>query len=779
MRTPSFVLLIAAILFSVSCKQSDNPSAPKPPEVQWTYGQTATYSIASAMAVNVHDSITGLDFRIPSGGNGVLTIRTITGGPAAPFGGTRFTVAYSGIDRVQVVLTHAADDETFLYGYGPLNAMVNDTVPIPLRWVSLLAVDTSVGSLSFDLPLRDTSALGARPVSGTPGTLGWGGVSTYTAVVLNPGAATWPIATLRTAVATVVQTWLDTLPSSLAPAARAAVAGSHKYSLTFARAGDGGCWYQGNYSVLGLLKARCKMSLSADATLRSAAHEVGHYMNHVLVGNTKFQAIANSLPDQHGIGMLQAGRVYSGEDYAFFSEFFMTGQCGGGLNPESVLGMFGSPAVNPEVVDVPSLEGFGTMMLAALHRTSTKIPDFFTKGHTSQVPVIGLSFADIAEIIAKGAVSTEQLRQEITAYLQPLGKAGMLAAAFEPLGWSYNALGLVIDSNGNAVQDVCIASVTYAGGQEYITMQSTPTGDDGRFYLPRIYPDKSLLRVYIGNDTIDLPQTFPWTTATNSAYNLTLVIPALGIKSILPTAGGVGTNITITGTRFGSVRGAKTVTFNGAPATAYPKWTNDTIVATVPAAATTGTIVVHDNARQSNGVPFTVLETNEVSLTFPYTDAQDPTGGIHGNATLTVNGTNVDATPGSSGVAAGVNITRGTEATINLTLTAVIDEMVKRKNAADGSYSIIYEDPPYFGSLSDPDRVRKIGGDFPVTTSSVGGSNTITVTIPSWGQMLSLDFGVFNTCTMENYSKKDSLISRVAGVSSHVNWAVSVSVYPK
>ena len=81
--------------------------------------------------------------------------------------------------------------------------------------------------------------------------------------------------------------------------------------------------------------------------------------------------------------------------------------------------------------------------------------------------------------------------------------------------------------------------------------------------------------------------------------------PAPSITSVTPTSGVVGTSVTIAGSNFGASQGASTVWFNGTAATST-MWSAASIVAPVPAGATTGPVVVTVNGTPSNGVTFTV-----------------------------------------------------------------------------------------------------------------------------------------------------------------------------
>src|SRR5215510_9403907 len=132
------------------------------------------------------------------------------------------------------------------------------------------------------------------------------------------------------------------------------------------------------------------------------------------------------------------------------------------------------------------------------------------------------------------------------------------------------------------------------------------------------------------------------------------VIPPPSITSLTPTSGIIGSSVTIAGANFGATQGTSTVSFNGVLATAS-SWSNTSIVATVPAGATTGNVTVtvsgqngklHSVARlprDSNGVKFTVL---------PHINTVSPTSQPVGKA-VTINGTGFGTTQGTSTVTFG------------------------------------------------------------------------------------------------------------------------------
>src|SRR5258707_3570526 len=81
--------------------------------------------------------------------------------------------------------------------------------------------------------------------------------------------------------------------------------------------------------------------------------------------------------------------------------------------------------------------------------------------------------------------------------------------------------------------------------------------------------------------------------------------PPASIASLSPTSGLVGTSVTIAGANFGATQGTSTVKFNGTLAVPT-SWSATSIVAPVPAGATTGNVVVAVGGVASNGVSFTV-----------------------------------------------------------------------------------------------------------------------------------------------------------------------------
>jgi hypothetical protein len=117
----------------------------------------------------------------------------------------------------------------------------------------------------------------------------------------------------------------------------------------------------------------------------------------------------------------------------------------------------------------------------------------------------------------------------------------------------------------------------------------------------------------------------------------TTTVPS--ITGLSPSSGTAGTPVTISGTNFGTTQGSSSVMFNRGAATST-SWGSGSIVAPVPASATTGNVVVIVNGTPSNAVSFTVVPQ--------ITSLQPPSGAI--GAAVSVNGNNFGTAQNTSTV---------------------------------------------------------------------------------------------------------------------------------
>jgi len=212
------------------------------------------------------------------------------------------------------------------------------------------------------------------------------------------------------------------------------------------------------------------------------------------------------------------------------------------------------------------------------------------------------------------------------------------------------------------------------------------------------------------------------------------VVPAPSITSLSPTSGAVGSSVTISGSNFGGTQGAGTVSFNGALATPT-SWGAGSIIAPVPAGATSGNVVVHASGVNSNGVPFTILPTPNISSLSP---SSGPVG-----ASITITGTSFGTNQGTStvtfnGTSATPSSWSDTSIVAPVQSGATSGNVVVMVNGV-ASNGVSFTVSPFISSLSPTSGA--VGASVTISGSSFGatqGSSTVkfngtSATPSSWG----------------------------------------------
>ncbi len=281
---------------------------------------------------------------------------------------------------------------------------------------------------------------------------------------------------------------------------------------------------------------------------------------------------------------------------------------------------------------------------------------------------------------------------------------------------AYTCVGSNDDTNGTCGTASTVVFSTLAGTTYYIFVTGFLATDKGAFTLrttcvtppptpvitsltPNTGPIASSTQVVGSNFTGATRVTFNGITATYSVvdaqnilakvpngattgnvvvYNggvfsngvlFTVTTPVPTITSLAPASGRVGATITITGTGLG---GATKVTFNGIAATTFNVVSATSMTVVVPAAATTGNIVVTTGGGVSNGLLFTVVPPA------PAVSGLSPANGPVGT-TVTITGTNFTGATGLTlnGVAiTGFTVVNATTITFTVATGATTGDVI-------------------------------------------------------------------------------------------------------
>ena len=219
----------------------------------------------------------------------------------------------------------------------------------------------------------------------------------------------------------------------------------------------------------------------------------------------------------------------------------------------------------------------------------------------------------------------------------------LLNASCSGLGQGNSTLSVPSIANLNPTSGVAGASVTITGANFGATQGSSTVQFNGTVATPTSWSATSIVvPVPTGATTGNVVVTVGG-LASNSVNFMVGGASGPSITNLNPTSGLAGTSVTITGANFGATQGTSTVKFNGTVATPT-NWSATSIVALVPAGATTGNVVVTVGGLASNGVNFTVSAVPAPSIA-----SLNPTSGLAG-ASVTITGANFGATQGSNTV---------------------------------------------------------------------------------------------------------------------------------
>ena len=217
-----------------------------------------------------------------------------------------------------------------------------------------------------------------------------------------------------------------------------------------------------------------------------------------------------------------------------------------------------------------------------------------------------------------------------------------------------------------------------------------------------------------------------------SNLNVYFTVPLPQVTSVSPNSGVVGTQFTLTGTRFGATKGSSSVYMASGYGYAYPaivSWSDTQITGTVPAGALTGGIWVGVSGVGSSNTDVVF------SLPNPRVASLSPVSGPIG-AQVTISGTGFGATKGTStvtmaGVAATVVSWSDTQIVANVPAVATSSVQVMVGGVTSNTNINFTVLTPQIASVSPPSGA--VGTQITINGSSFGatqGSSSVTMYSP-------------------------------------------------
>lgn len=513
----------------------DAKTATVPQNNDFQFGASQTYSISSSGDVKIQDTLSGNSFRFPKGGNGKLIITAITSAPQVESEhGNGFKIEYSGIDPVQILVPYEANQVPLVWLWGdPAVSLYDSGVNgSPELWMPLRKVDSVSNPAVFILSPTDDLAKSAQlnPREATQNTTQ---AFKIFQVKLDKNDGVFERLGKLAALATEhVQKIVYLLPSTIQGTAVNEINGRLHPKL------DG--FYElysdkSYYHPFSYITGRADPYFVFVATTigggmladnHTVAHEAGHYMSHVLLGDDGMRTLEKQAVREHGKGTPHAGRPML-EEYAYFSDYCLN--FADTRLSTSIENFFDTGKGDPASNDWPSEEGYATSLLALMHTPNPWLVSLNDTGVSEKIPFINASLTDLWGILAKGPTTVDKLHDEIAAYLNT--RQDLLPPLLERSGWSYHGKGRVVDDQSNGVPSVKVQAVVKvpsegADAEYYAPLQPVVTNTNGEFTLERMFPatTNNFVRVWLGDD-VKKYQDFSISIDSKNPTNKEITLP--------------------------------------------------------------------------------------------------------------------------------------------------------------------------------------------------------------------------------------------------------------
>lgn len=663
------LISIALLLSVLSCKNDSNPAGPTPPDTPtFTTGPATQYPVNGS--VRIADSLSGGTF-IFKDGSGVFSIaRLLTVPDSASLPGSGFMISYTGSGEIRFEVSRTPDTLVWLWAWGKPEGSASGEIPANGAWLPLPARDTVSDPAMFDLV----------PPGRVSVNRGGGGYSPL-AITSNP---VWlskvvkknPTATqIQSNLKVIEQEMRDDIDSVLArlsPTLRATVDATMKNDIVLPKPACFDTEFPSFYHAYThpgwLANAQvlnpyfCFVahgnSLAPPIVI---AHEVGHFMSHVLVGDATYRYIALQAVEPHDLGNIRVDRPMI-EEFAFWTETVLNNHLFRGYGIKDPLPSLNGRGAHltPMTADFPSVEGFGCGLLLRLWMTSTAIT---TLEGAETIPVAGLSDTDIYDMFGLGPWDLNDLYGMIKAKLALRQKADVLPAIMERCGWSYHGYGTIVDGHGAPIAGATVQALSKvaSAGTEFLAPQKPVITDAlGKFSLGRVFPGDNYVRVTIGGKAYDvsLPTVDP-EGPTNEEVNLgTLVVQSNIpiITSVTPGQAEVYSYVDIKGRNFGRYHSTSTIYIGDVNANGnVVDWSDTLINVMISDLVRKGPVAVVVGNVRSNEFPITITsifnrlthEANVVHVQFeaPFTGVDEHGAGVTLVRTLDVASSDLGTAP--------------------------------------------------------------------------------------------------------------------------------------
>ena len=482
-----------------------------------------TVDTSTGSPVGIVDPATGLTFEVPAGQSGELGVASLETFPEAPYPGDGYTIETEGLEELHLFVPAGDLDPggfPMVYVHAEMQGAFDDATGYAKRWIGLAYEEEADGAFRFHLP-----------TPGTPGPIE--GFALGEALPRESGSAK-PLHVFVSRISGEMTEAEQRMNIGLQVAAYAldvanVLSSSTRPTLESRRdrrglsIGYGGNYYTGfnklRFGSYGR-EFRPYMEITSPSNRAALAHETGHYLTHLLVGDTAYDALeaagGSIFSGNHGIRD-NIGRNNLLEDYAYFMESFLSGTGG---NYDLAKPHITFDGLTPLTRDFPGLEGFAAHMLAGLRQNTGSMRTLYDT--VAPIAPLDVPYSRIFDIIARGSRSVEGLRSRCEAALDAEDKAAF-QVILGRMGWSYMVKGRLVDNKGDPIANAMVRNITEVGEEVFVGgTTNLETAANGEFSLMGdVFGGESLLEVTPeGGTAIPVPLTMDWDRPTDERVDL-------------------------------------------------------------------------------------------------------------------------------------------------------------------------------------------------------------------------------------------------------------------
>ncbi|MBL7999837.1 MAG: carboxypeptidase regulatory-like domain-containing protein [Candidatus Kapabacteria bacterium] len=511
------ISIYVIVIFSlIGCPDKDSPVTPNGDGDAMEFTGLVRYPVSSVTDVIIRDTVHGLQLKVVGGGNGEISIEKASKvAYPAPDTMPVFRIGNPQNMRLQLLVSHKSGETSSVVVCAEPFGSTYESTSRTKEWLGIPRTDTTSNPAAYDLSVP-TSRIASK------------GNTLQFVPILIIGVVTYAKLTERAIylnkcielIRSNVQTIIDPIASPYKEDAIKEINGRLMPKADLAII-SGVSYYNPFYSPMGLYVNPhfCFVYKKSERALKSTvAHETGHYISHVLLGDEKMKTIQANAIRNHDIGDVHPNRVLT-EEYSQFADLTANGTIKEIPLADLYTNIRGRHS--PTTVDFVTKEGYVTMLLGWLHSSSGIIDNLPDGSNTAGedkdlIPSLQSSYGELWTMLAKHKpLTADDLYNAFKATYTP-DQMKIVHTIMQRTGWTYTLQGTLTWTTGEPVKNVVVQPIIKIGSAVYTAKEDT-TDENGKFTLPRGFPVADVqLRIKLSQKTIlpDLDTIIPLTAFT-------------------------------------------------------------------------------------------------------------------------------------------------------------------------------------------------------------------------------------------------------------------------